>query len=385
MQSRIKQIFVLFLLITFFLGLYMYVSNGLLSNKMTDSNVTKNGEPINDTCPNLLVRKDNKYYLKYSDDKINPIVFNNLSEYVEYLEKQRKSGRRCPVLYLQKENDTQGKDIYKVRPSPLEPNRGISTSPYIYLDTSSYSTVDSSESFNLPSLKTANYSSSTLLSNERIKNIENFDINQIINGLKELNKKPGTQFTSAESAPLAPPAAAPPAPPAPPAEPPAPAPAAPAPPAPAPAAPAPPAEPAADPNSAEKTPPSSKQETTSEPQKKAVEVKDASRSYPPYNSGQYNGFDSHGQYIGEYTNIDEIHDSTEKQIISDNPMDTNWGGVLYTQQAIDTGKYDENNVYRSSYYTPKNGQFYPFAVNNTLVPPPPSPVTPAYPSKVNTN
>jgi hypothetical protein len=66
-------------------------------------------------------------------------------------------------------------------------------------------------------------------------------------------------------------------------------------------------------------------------------------------------------------------------------MDTNWGGVLYTQQAIDTGKYDENNVYRSSYYTPKNGQFYPFAVNNTLVPPPPSPVTPAYPSKVNTN
>lgn len=30
--------------------------------------------------------------------------------------------------------------------------------------------------------------------------------------------------------------------------------------------------------------------------------------------------------------------------ISDSPMDTNWGGVLYSQQAIDSGKYDHRTV-----------------------------------------
>ena len=29
---------------------------------------------------------------------------------------------------------------------------------------------------------------------------------------------------------------------------------------------------------------------------------------------------------------------------SDNPMDTNWGGVIHSQLAVDSGKYDENTV-----------------------------------------
>ena len=32
------------------------------------------------------------------------------------------------------------------------------------------------------------------------------------------------------------------------------------------------------------------------------------------------------------------------QLLSDNAMDDNWGGVAYTQRAIDSGKYDDNNV-----------------------------------------
>jgi cell division protein FtsN len=319
-----KQIFILFLLITFFLGMYMYVSNGFSFNKKDES---KNQEQ-NGNCPNLLVRKDNKYYLKYADEKIDPIVFNDLNEYTDYLEKQRKNGRRCPVLYLQQENDLQGKDVYRVRPSPLEPNRGISSSPYIYLDT-----------------------------------VENFDLDKITDEIKALNTRPGSQFTKAQDAPPAP-ATPPPAPATPP-----------------PATPPPATPPPATTPPATTPPPATPPATTPPPPEKIpIEVKDASRSYPPYNSGQYNGFDAHGQYIGQYTNLDKINESTEKEVISDNPMDPNWGGVLYTQQSIDTGKYAENNVYRSNYYTPKNGQFYPFAVNNTLVPPPP-PATPAYPAK----
>ena len=45
-----------------------------------------------------------------------------------------------------------------------------------------------------------------------------------------------------------------------------------------------------------------------------------------------------------YTYIDKIHDSTAYAELSDNPMDDNWGGVAYTRQQIDFGKYNDNIV-----------------------------------------
>lgn len=74
---------------------------------------------------------------------------------------------------------------------------------------------------------------------------------------------------------------------------------------------------------------------------------DASRANPPYNSNNYPGFDPYGRDIGRYTNIDKLHDSTmdeNKTAASDNPMDPNWGGVMKTLQAVDSGKYVGNEV-----------------------------------------
>jgi hypothetical protein len=34
-------------------------------------------------------------------------------------------------------------------------------------------------------------------------------------------------------------------------------------------------------------------------------------------------------------------------------MDPNWGGVLYTQGKVTSGKYDENQVFRPRLLTPK--------------------------------
>ncbi len=66
---------------------------------------------------------------------------------------------------------------------------------------------------------------------------------------------------------------------------------------------------------------------------------------PPYNANQHMSFDPYGQYIGKYTDLDALHDSTFKgSSISDNPMDSNWGGVLYTKSVVDSGKYKENEV-----------------------------------------
>jgi hypothetical protein len=41
--------------------------------------------------------------------------------------------------------------------------------------------------------------------------------------------------------------------------------------------------------------------------------------------------------------------------MSDNPMDTNWGGVQYSAQTLASGKYDGDMVTRPLYYNMKQG------------------------------
>jgi hypothetical protein len=201
-------------------------------------------EEIPDNCPDILVKSGAEFHLYNSKnptkDGENPVVFKSLDEYIQYLEAQRKRGTVCPILFLQKENDAQGKDVYRVRPSPFNTGAGLPIS-------------------------------------------SNLNVG--------VNKTP-------------------------------------------------------------------------------ITVKDASRG-STYNTNQYSGFDPYGLYVGRITNVDQIGFSTEKDKISDNPMDTNWGGVLYTQKAVDSGKYDENIVSRVVYPTPKTS-FIP--LSNSNVPPLPPPV-----------
>ena len=83
-----------------------------------------------------------------------------------------------------------------------------------------------------------------------------------------------------------------------------------------------------------------------------IAPEDASRDNPPYNQNMVSGFDPYGLYVGRFTNLDEIHQSTMKQgVCSDNQMDPNWCGVMYSQQAVDSGKYAENEVYKVLYPT----------------------------------
>jgi cytoskeletal protein RodZ len=75
-----------------------------------------------------------------------------------------------------------------------------------------------------------------------------------------------------------------------------------------------------------------------------VIVQDASRENTNYNTNMYAGFDPTSQYVGVFTNLDQIHQSTSYSELSDNPMDSNWGGVLYTKEAVDSGKYADDVV-----------------------------------------
>jgi hypothetical protein len=113
-------------MLTLFLsGMYFYICY-TKNPYMLEGLTTINGEL---RCPNLLIQKGPKFYLYNSNiasvPGVNPIEFNNLEEYTEFLEWQRGAGIRCPVLYVQNTYDAQGERVYKVRPSVTELEGGL--------------------------------------------------------------------------------------------------------------------------------------------------------------------------------------------------------------------------------------------------------------------
>jgi hypothetical protein len=74
-----------------------------------------------------------------------------------------------------------------------------------------------------------------------------------------------------------------------------------------------------------------------------TKLTDATRTNPPFNSNNYPAFDQQNQYIGLETPLDKMfHEKTGN--VSPNPMDSNWGGIKYTQSLIDSGYYADNEV-----------------------------------------
>lgn len=69
---------------------------------------------------------------------------------------------------------------------------------------------------------------------------------------------------------------------------------------------------------------------------------DATRNDPPYNKNQYPGFDPDNQYIGDDVPLDKIYHEGELNKVSDNAMDTNWGGLYYSNKVVDSGYYSGN-------------------------------------------
>jgi len=114
----------LLFILVFLIGLYFYAKS---SNSKSNEGFTSNSGNIR--CPNLLIQKGSRFYLYNSKvakvPGVNPVEFENLEDYTEFLEWQRSQGIRCPVLYLQQTFDAQGKPVYKVRPSVSQPQGGL--------------------------------------------------------------------------------------------------------------------------------------------------------------------------------------------------------------------------------------------------------------------
>lgn len=223
-NNIIQTIVIAFALMMFILGGYLY-SFGAGREGFTD--VSGNAAAAPSPCPNLLVKRTNGIVLYNTQNPaVNPIVFQTMEEYIQYLEKQRAAGTICPILYLEEENNAQGQQVYRVRPTIDGTENGLPPTTYIPAEV--------------------------------------------------LNSGAVMEYPHYEMSP-----------------------------------------------------------------------------YPsPYDSkvdagAMYNGYDAMGLYIGRYTALDKIHDSKEQSAtVSDNPMDTNWGGQQYSEEQIKSGAYDEYNIYK---------------------------------------
>ncbi len=124
-MTQITHIILFFTLFVFLAGIYFCMKTSGIEG-MTNNTTTGSLEK---RCPNLLIQKGPKFYLYNSNlaqvPGVNPIEFNSLEEYNEFLEWQRAAGIRCPVLYVQNTYDAQGQRVYKLRPSVNEPQGGL--------------------------------------------------------------------------------------------------------------------------------------------------------------------------------------------------------------------------------------------------------------------
>ena len=227
--------------------------------------------PLNessDLCPTLLIKRGNKYMLfnKNMPEEVgqNPLFFDNLDQYKDYVETQRKLyNQQCPVLFLQEENNAQGESVYRMRNSQENGN----VDPLLLGSIQDYfmSKTNVTPKFGPPV------------------------------GPQAFNQAPTNNGISLGNYGV---------------------------------------------------PIDQLEQTSISDHPPLVEYEDANRDNKPFNQGYY-GFDPTSQYVGKYTVLDEIHDSTQtenKDGLSNNPMDPNWGGAMFTAEKVASGDYAGNSV-----------------------------------------
>lgn len=105
---RNVKIYIIFLF--FLLGLYFYLTPG----KEFFENAPR--------CPDLLIQKGDQIHLLNTKlarvPGVNPLTFENLEDYTEFVKWQRSNGINCPVLYLKHTYNVQGNSEYKVFENP---------------------------------------------------------------------------------------------------------------------------------------------------------------------------------------------------------------------------------------------------------------------------
>tara|TARA_Y100000748_G_C15478762_1_gene481914 strand:+ start:633 stop:1055 length:423 start_codon:yes stop_codon:yes gene_type:complete len=111
----------LFLIFIFLFGLFFCLTQTQLVTCQKEP-FTDNSNESEDLCPNLLIKKGSKYYLQNTKKVIvpgvNPIAFNTLDEYEEFIKWQRSQNIKCPILFVEYAYNTQNHPVYFIQPNP---------------------------------------------------------------------------------------------------------------------------------------------------------------------------------------------------------------------------------------------------------------------------
>ena len=126
--NYIGQMFGFIAILIFLLG-FVFI---FMKHKQTYT-VAKEGFsliPLSD-CPDTLIQKEGKFILSNSnapeEEGVNPIIFDHLEEYEEYVEWLRYKGKECPILYLREVEGVQGDKELRVMDEINYPSLGPRT------------------------------------------------------------------------------------------------------------------------------------------------------------------------------------------------------------------------------------------------------------------
>ena len=107
--------------IAFLFGLYFCLS-------YKSENLLENFQGIGQ-CPTMLVKKGKELHLINTQRAlipgVNPIKFNNLEDYAEYIKWSKKVGIKCPILYYEQTYNTQNERGFRLLDDPLNPSAGL--------------------------------------------------------------------------------------------------------------------------------------------------------------------------------------------------------------------------------------------------------------------
>ena len=109
-------------------------------------NFSENKFDLTQDCPNILVRDGERIELLNTRQPrvpgINPVYFDNLEDYAEYIAWAQRVGIKCPILYYEQTYDTQNNRGFRMLDDPLNPNAGLASNPS-YMQTPTTLLLDS--------------------------------------------------------------------------------------------------------------------------------------------------------------------------------------------------------------------------------------------------
>ena len=146
------MIYLIFVIVFIILGIYFMINfnNNVESNNILEGYINSTNKGFK--CPDVLIQKGKRFFLYNSKlakvPGVNPIEFQNLEDYTEFIDWQRSQGIRCPILFLQFSYNAQGDPTYKIRPSPTNLQGGLPSTPSTYI----YPTSNNISISNMPEM-----------------------------------------------------------------------------------------------------------------------------------------------------------------------------------------------------------------------------------------